>query len=201
LVTLTAATTTSISGIFANSHVAATPVFAVGAFLNGIRTPATATNTYGTAAAGYYSDRLDVYGDLHGNGTITEVVYYCDPVKNQLTRQEVVYPNTASTYTPVILITSVVSCTSTSTSGVFGYAPSPGNGVYPSVSMTLTAQSAIKSLETNQYVTLTKSLLNIQPRNMMTEYLRVTGGSTTESQPDPMASTYPNGELQPLLGQ
>jgi hypothetical protein len=200
-ITLTAATATSIKGIFKNNHVAGTPIIAVGAFLNGIRTPSAATNTFGTAATGYFSNRLDIYGDLHGNGTLTEVVYYCDPVLNQLTRQEVTYPNVAVAYSPAILINNVVSCASTSTSGVFGYAPSPGSGMFPGVSITITAQSQFLSLETGQYLTLSKTLLYIQPRNLVSEYNRVKGGDTTELQPDPLIATQPYGQLQPLIGQ
>jgi Tfp pilus assembly protein PilW len=200
-ITLTAASSAIVTGVFKNSHLAGAPIFAVGTFLDGIRTPMPATNTVGTAGTGYFSDRLDVYGDMHGNGTLTEVVYYCDPTKNQLTRQEITYPNAATVYTPAILLNNVVNCASTAGSGVFSYTASPGFSMFPSVSMTLTAQSATLSLETRQYITLTKTLLNVLPRNVLSGYARVNGGDTTEQQPDPLAASYPYGQLQPLLGQ
>jgi prepilin-type N-terminal cleavage/methylation domain-containing protein len=192
-VTLVSASSSSIRGVFQNAHLIGAPVVALGAFLNGIRTP---TAYLGSSTSGYYSNQLDLYGDIHGDGTLVEVYYYCNPQTKQFTRQEITYPATAATLPQAILLKNVTNCTTTATSGVFHYGVSPGSAVYPSVTVSITAQSLYPSPQTGLYDTLSKTI-NVQPRNILAEYNRVSGGDSTESQADPMAGTYPNGVLAP----
>jgi hypothetical protein len=69
--------------------------------------------------------------------------------------------------------------------------------LYPNVSTTLTAQSPYMNPQDRQVLTLTQSMLDVQPRNMLAGYNRISGGDTSEDQPDPMASSYPYGVLVP----
>ena len=168
-------TTNQISGIFTKSHSSGAIVSGWGAFLNGILS--------GAASPG--NNTLELFGDINSTGHITYVQYDCNFTNGTLTRTSTDILNTTTTKnSSVVLINNLVS----SGTDCFQYTngvPVGANTVYPTVAVTLTVQTNANDPQTGQPIQVTKTLLNINSRNVLAAIAMSNAGATTEVQPTP----------------
>jgi hypothetical protein len=173
-VTLVGATT--ITGVFNNNHNNGAPIVAIGVFPQGVLTASTATN-------------LKLFGDINGDGTLVYVEYVCNTVTGTLTRS--VTPISSATINGAqVLVSNLVA--NPGGTPCFQYATSVTTGGYtfiPSLGITLTVQTADVNAETGLPLTVTKSFLNIAPRNVDAGIILATSGSTDNLQPTPALVT------------
>jgi len=154
LVAVTAKTATTITGIFLNNHAAGAAVTAVGVFPAGIMT------TSG-------GSQLQLFGDINGDGNIYFVEYDCDTSAGTLSRSITNISGATNRSTADILVQNIIAnpggtaCFQPQTTALNGYT------FVTSLGITLSVQTASRDPQTNQYVTMTKSFLNIAPRNVI----------------------------------
>lgn len=167
-------TTNQISGIFTHSHGSGAIVSGWGAFLYGILS---ASSTGGNT--------LELFGDINSTGRLTYVQYDCNFNNNTLTRTSTDLLSTSTTMnTKQVLINNLVN----SGTNCFQYTngvPIGANTVYPTVAVTLTVQTNANDPQTGQPVQVTKTLLNINSRNVLAAIALNNAGATTEVQPTP----------------
>ena len=177
-VTVTALDTVAgtITAVFLNSHPANTVVRGYGIFYQGILSSSDGNN-------------LKIFGDINGDGSITYVKYTCDTSAGTLSRSmTVVTPTT----TALSLNASdvLVNNLTVNPGGVacFQYPTPIIAGPYtfvPSVAVTLSARTSKVDPQTKQYVTMTKSFLNLAPRNVLAGKELALSGSQTRLQLTP----------------
>ena len=152
-VSVSAISGSSVTGIFSKNHAQGSAVTAVGIFPQGIMSTSTAT-------------QLQLFGDLYSDGTLQFAEYTCDTTAGTFSRS-ITPVSAAANNAAQILIGNVVAnpggtaCFQYTSRLISGYT------FVTSVGVTLTVQTAQKDPQTNQYVTLTKSFLNIAPRNVL----------------------------------
>ena len=163
-----------ITAVFSKAHPANAPVNAFGLFPQGIR---------GTSS----STLLKIFGDINGDNTITYVEYNCSGTT--LTRSEWQVPSSgARTLVRTgTLVTDVIANPGSPPTPCFQYATATAAGVtfVTSVTVTLSVQSAANDPFTKQRVSMTKSSLNLSPRNLLTGIDLAQGGFTGRFQPIP----------------
>src|SRR5215813_3278643 len=173
-VTAVNAGTSQITAVFTKAHPANAPVNAFGLFPQGIRTTSSGT-------------LLKIFGDINGDNTITYVEYDCSG--STLTRSEWQVPSSgARTLVRTgTLVTDVIANPGSPPTPCFQYATATAAGVtfVTSVTVTLSVQSAANDPFTKQRVSMTKSSLNLSPRNLLTGIDLAQGGFTGRFQPIP----------------
>jgi prepilin-type N-terminal cleavage/methylation domain-containing protein len=173
LVTLTAVTATTITATFANAHLAATPINVLGVFPSGI-VPTTAGPTSPSTA-----NILNIVGDINSDGSLVYVRYVCTPgttaAPGTLTRSvTTITPGVNTTSANQTLLTTVVGGVG---AACFQYiqpaAVTVGATAYTfvtNVGFTLSVQATRVDPQTGVYPTMTKSFLNLAPRNVLAGY-------------------------------
>lgn len=179
-VTVTAVTATSLSAIFTKSHSSGAPVTALGVFPSGVLT------TTSTAS------RLDLFGDINGDGTIVYVRYTCDTVGGTLSRSST--PITLSTLnTTQVLLQGLVAnpggtaCFQYTTTTVGSYT------LVTNVAVTLTVETSETDPQTGSYITQTKTFNNLVPRNLLAGVDLANSSLTTLLQTTPAGVTTLSG--------
>jgi prepilin-type N-terminal cleavage/methylation domain-containing protein len=159
-VTLTAvsASTGQITGVFGNAHPAGAIIKVYGTFPNGIMASSTAT-------------QLKLLGDINSDGTLVYVEYDCNPNAagtGTLTRSITpVTPLTIAANASVPLLNNLL--TNPGGTPCFAYTTqvAAGNTFVTNVAITLSVQATYLDQQTRQPMTMTKSLLNVAPRNVL----------------------------------
>jgi len=153
VVSVTAISGSTVTGIFNKNHASGTGVTAVGIFPQGIMSSSTST-------------QLKLFGDLFGDGTMMYAQYNCDTTVGTLSRS--VTPVSASSINPSqVLIADVIPnpggtpCFQYTTTSISGFT------FVTSVAMTISVRTDQRDPQTNAFVTMTKSFLNIAPRNVL----------------------------------
>ena len=153
VVSVTAISGSTVTGIFNKNHASSASVNAVGIFPQGIMSPSTST-------------QLMLFGDLFGDGTLMYARYNCDTTAGTLSRS--VTPVSASSINPSqVLIADVIPnpggtpCFQYTTTSISGFT------FVTSVAMTISVRTEQRDPQTNAFVTMTKSFLNIAPRNVL----------------------------------
>jgi Tfp pilus assembly protein PilW len=207
----------SITTTFGNSHSSGDPIFPHGVFADGV-VPATETTGPSTAST------LHIYGDLAGNGMITVVDYVCPTstttpsytdssgtVWAPLLRYE--YDDALGTSTVTTM--KVLNMVAVTSGGCFLYTPATAtvNGTtwtfVIDVSVSIRAMAGVLSNDgttlsplidpdTHQPVTVTRSFLNIQPRNILASY-RFANYCSTNSLTDGEIMAMPSA-IQSMIG-
>jgi prepilin-type N-terminal cleavage/methylation domain-containing protein len=182
-VTLTAVSATQISGIFAKSHpVAGAPITALGSFLDGV--------VHTTAAHGSTPTTLNLFGDINGDGTLVYVRYVCNvgtpAAPGTLTRSvTTITPGVNTIAASQTLLNTVIG----PAGGCFQYVqpiePNTGLTFVTSVGFTVSVQATVPDPQTGQYATMTKSFLNLSPRNVAAGYEQAAAKVTTRLQQAP----------------
>jgi prepilin-type N-terminal cleavage/methylation domain-containing protein len=181
----------------AGSCCAATPLYALGTIPGGIL-PLTDPVDSAPPTPGQSSQyQLELWGDLAGNGKSLIFVKYACPTAypGNFTRQQWdVQTGTPQTAAPVVLLDNVIDCKFTYPDPSTLHTTSVGGGtqMVTSVGISLTIQSQTKDPVTGNYVTLKKSLLTIQPRNIIAADQQNQSGYTQELQPNPTSGIFAN---------
>jgi|HubBroStandDraft_6_1064221.scaffolds.fasta_scaffold291673_2 prepilin-type N-terminal cleavage/methylation domain-containing protein len=212
-VTIVSLTSTSVNGIFANNHpTAGAVIYAIGVSPNGIVAPSTSATTPGgvscvtvptgvtyTATDGSTCNVLNVWGDLNSDGTLVYVRYTCNTTTTPgtLTRSvTTITPgaNTVST-AQTLLSTLTPNPPSSAPTPCFQYDLSTQqitvNGVtstyymIANIGLTLSVQTLKPDPLTGQYLTMTKSFLDLSPRNILAGYEQANWGDASRLQNQP----------------
>ena len=178
-----------------NSVVYPTPLYGMGTYPQGILPPGT------TASGGSTSTQLELFGDLNGAGNSFYLVQYNCPSSSggSFTRTLYTIGNKSVTQSgqTTNLIDNVVSCSFTypatlPTVSVTACNGSTTESVITSVGVSVTAQSKMPDPQTGQYIQITKSFLNIQPRNIVAALNAASGTVANELQSNPNPSNNSN---------
>ena len=211
-VTIVSLTSTSINGIFANNHASGAVIHAIGVSPNGIISPSSSATTPGgvscvtvpigvtyTATDGSTCNVLNLWGDFNSDGTLLYVRYTCDTstTPGTLTRSvTTITPgvNTIST-AQTLLSTLIPNPPSSAPTPCFQYDLSTQqitvNGVtntyymIANIGLTISVQTLKPDPLTNQYLTMTKSFLNLSPRNILAGYEQAYWGDASRLQNQP----------------
>jgi prepilin-type N-terminal cleavage/methylation domain-containing protein len=194
LVTLTNVSSTTITAIFANAHASGVPITVLGAFPSGVVPPGTTDGSTSVNEPGV--SVLNLFGDINSDGSLVYVRYTCDTsvTPGTLTRS-------------VTTITPGVNTISTAQTLLSTLIPNPGNTpcfqytTYPvtivtstgstvynfvtNVGLTMSVQSVKQDPQTNQYLTMTKSFLDMSPRNVLSAFELANAGLANRIQAAP----------------
>ena len=181
----------AIQGIFQLNHAAPSPVVAQGAFPQGVLTTAP-------------GNQLQIFGDINADGTLAYVEYDCNPgtanAPGTLTRSlTVLAPGVATQNQPQILLNNLLAnpnnapCFTPSMGAGGAVAPnncSVGANAFTCVTdvqVMLTVQTAERDPQTDGFVTMTKSFLNLSSRNVFAAWFNATSASPVPNllQPNP----------------
>jgi prepilin-type N-terminal cleavage/methylation domain-containing protein len=181
LVTLTGVTASTITAIFGKAHAAGVPINVLGVFPNGIVVPAT---TDGSTA-----NVLNLFGDLNADGSLVYVRYTCTPgtaaAPGTLTRSvTTILPGVDALSADQILLSTVVGGTG---AVCFQYTTTAAAGFtfVTNVGFTLSVQATRPDPQTGVYPQMTKSFLNLAPRNVLAGLELANAGITNRLQPTP----------------
>jgi type II secretory pathway pseudopilin PulG len=163
LVTVLNVTATTIKAIFANAHAIGAPINALGVFPSGIVPPGTVD--------GSTANVLNIFGDINADGSLVYVRYTCTPgtsaAPGTLTRSvTTIVPGVNTIGASQTLLSTVIggaglACFQYTTQGAAGYT------FVTNVGFTLSVQATRPDPLTLQYSQMTKSFLNLAPRNVM----------------------------------
>ena len=209
-VTLTAVTSTSISGIFTNNHSSGAVLHAIGVSPNGIVAPSSSATTSGgvscvtvpsgmaayTATDGSTCNVLNLWGDLNSDGSLVYVRYTCNTstVPGTLTRSvTTITPGANTISTAQTLLSTLIANPPTSAPApCFQYDMSTQqitvNGVtstyymIANIGLTVSVRTLKPDPVTNQYLTMTKSFLDLSPRNILAGYEQAYAGDASRLQ-------------------
>jgi prepilin-type N-terminal cleavage/methylation domain-containing protein len=186
-----------------NSSLYPVPIYGLGTYPQGVLPPGT------TQSGGSTSSQLELFGDLTGGGNSLLLVKYACPTVAGGSFTRTLYtvgPSSTTQISSVNLIdnvavqNNVIQCW-------FTYPPTAnwpsvsvpscsGNSteqVITSVGVTITANSKMADPKTGQIVSVTKSFLNIQPRNVISALNAASGTVANELQSNPNPSQNANG--------
>lgn len=157
LVVITALDTSAnkISGIFTLSHSIGTPINVLGVFPSGVMSSSTAT-------------QLRLFGDINADGSLVYVHYDCDILGGKLTRSvTTVAPGTTTSNSGQILLNTLLP--NPGGAACFQYATVTA-GTYTfvtKIAITMTVRTTTSDPQTGAYKTLTKTLRDLAPRNVL----------------------------------
>jgi len=181
LVTLTAVTAATITTIFGKPHAAGVPINVLGVFPNGVVAPATAD--------GSTANVLNIFGDINADGSLVYVRYTCTPgtaaAPGTLTRSvTTILPGVDAISASQTLLSTVVGgagavCFQYTTTAAAGFT------FVTNVGFTLSVQATKPDPQTGAYPQMTKSFLNLAPRNVSAGLELANVGITTRLQPTP----------------
>jgi type II secretory pathway pseudopilin PulG len=179
-VAITAIVGSTITGVFTKTHSAGALVSLVGMFPQGILSASDANHLY-------------LIGDINSDGNLYYVVYTCTqtstPPYGTLTRSITQLPATTVSAADT-LVQNVVP--NPDGSACFSYATSQtvsGYTFIPGVGITLSTQLPQKDPQSQQYVTVTNSFLNLSPRNILYGLNLATSSLANLLQPLPLQGT------------
>jgi prepilin-type N-terminal cleavage/methylation domain-containing protein len=194
LVTLTAVASTTMSGIFKNAHASGAPVTVLGAYPSGIVPPGATDGS--TSVAGPAKSVLNMYGDINGDGSLVYIRYTCDTsvTPGTLTRSvTVITPGVNTINTAQTLLSTLIPNPASTAfpTGVpcFQYTSypvgTPSNTYVTNVGLTISVRSLTPDPQTQAYLQMTKSFLDLSPRNVLAGFELGNAGLTTRLQAQP----------------
>jgi prepilin-type N-terminal cleavage/methylation domain-containing protein len=170
-VVISAITSPSItfSPALAQIHSVGDPIAAIGSFPSGI-VSTTATDPSSATT-------LNLFGDINGDGTLVYVRYVCTvgttAAPGTLTRSvTTITPGVNTIAASQTLLNTVIG----PAGGCFQYVQQPESSTgtaytfVTSVGFTVSVQATVPDPQTGQYATMTKSFLNLSPRNVAAGY-------------------------------
>jgi len=167
LVTVTALTATTIKAIFAKAHSivpTAPPITALGVFPSGIVPPG--------AADPSTANVLNIFGDINADGSLVYVRYTCTPgtsaAPGTLTRSvTTITPGVNAIGASQTLLSTLIGGAGLACFQYVSQASTSGFTFVSNVGFTLSVQATRPDPQTLQYSTMTKSFLNLAPRNVL----------------------------------
>ena len=164
-------------------HAAGVPISVTGGFAAGV-VPSTTAN-------GSTATKLKIFGDVNGNGSMVYVEYWCDTASGRLYRNST--PFTAGVKpaytTDMVLIDNILA--NPGGTPCFTYQTQSAGGVdyVTDVAITLTVRTQNRDVNTNDFQTESKALLNVSPRNVFNVWQLAGLGVTNRVQPTPASVT------------
>jgi hypothetical protein len=172
--------TTSAMG---SAHAGGVPIAVTGGFAAGVVPTSTANGSTAT--------KLKIFGDINGNGSMVYVEYWCDTANGRLYRNSVPFTAGAKpAYTvDMVLIDNILA--NPGGTACFTYQTQPAGGVdyVTDVAITLTVRTQNRDVNTNDFQTESKALLNVSPRNVFNVWQLAGLGVTNRVQPTPASVT------------
>jgi hypothetical protein len=172
------ATQISVAALTKN-HAINVPVKASGGFSAGVVPAAVANGSTGTV--------LKIFGDINGDGNMVYVEYTCDTAAGRLYRNSMAFNAGAKPAVTVeqILIDNIMP--NPDGTACFTYQTQAVNGTVfvIDVAITLTVRTVSRDRNTGQFMTETKALLNVSPRNVFNVWQLAGLGVTNRVQPIP----------------
>jgi len=164
-ITISTITSTTFTATFAKTHIAATPIYAIGSAPNGV-IPNSGTDPSSATT-------LNLFGDINGDGTLVYVRYVCTvgttSAPGTLTRSvTTITPGVNTVSTSQTLLSTVIG----PAGGCFQYVTTSDSTTgtaytfVTSVGFTVSVQATVADPQTGQYASMTKSFLNLSPRNV-----------------------------------
>ncbi|MCU1385088.1 MAG: hypothetical protein JWL71_3785 [Acidobacteria bacterium] len=193
---------TTFTACFTQPHLAATTTFrALGGFASGIVAP--------SVANGSTPNKLKLYGDINGDGTMVYIEYYCDNGDAGTAGSFNLYRNVVTPFVPFgaaapvkppvaasMVLLGNVHPNPVDSSGLvrpcFQYqepVPASVAGMVLDVAVTLTVWTQSADPITHQFQTETKALLNVSPRNVFFTWEFAGLGYMNRIQPTPAVIT------------
>jgi len=157
LVTVTALNTSpsQITGVFNNNHLSGAVINALGVFPQGVMSSSTA-------------DQLQLFGDIHGDGSLVYIHYDCNATAGTLSRSVTpVTPTVSASNASQVLLNNLIAnpgatpCFQITTTTV------GSNTFVTNVALTLSVKTSAPDPQTGAYLTMTKSYQNLAPRNVL----------------------------------
>ena len=179
------ATVTALNGnqittaALVKSHVAGVPVTAPGGFSSGVVPTTMANGSTGTV--------LKIFGDINSDGNMVYVEYRCDTNAGRLYRNAMPFTNGAKPAVTVeqVLIDNITANPDGAPCFTYQTQTVGGTSFVIDVAITLTVRSASRNLNTAQFETETKALLNVSPRNVFNVWQLAGLGINNRIQPIP----------------
>ena len=188
LVTLTAVTSTTMSGVFQNAHASGAPVTVLGAFPSGIVPPGATDGSTSVTEPG--KSVLNMYGDVNGDGSLVYIRYTCDTsaTPGTLTRSvTVITPGVNTINTAQTLLSTLIPNPGGTPCFQYTSYPvgTPSNTYVTNVGLTISVRSLTPDPQTQAYLTMTKSFLDLSPRNILAAFELGNAGLKTRLQAQP----------------
>jgi prepilin-type N-terminal cleavage/methylation domain-containing protein len=165
------------------THAAGVPVSVTGGFAAGV-VPSTAAN-------GSTATRLKIFGDINGNGSMVYVEYWCDTANGRLYRNSMPFTAGAKpAYTvDMVLIDNILPNPGGTPCFTYQTQSAGGADYVIDVAITLTVRTQNRDVNTNDFQTESKALLNVSPRNVFNVWQLAGLGNTNRVQPTPASVT------------
>ena len=153
------ATVTLVAPLGEN-HPGGTAVNVPGGFAAGVVPP--------NAANGSTAQRLKIFGDIHGDGNMVYVEYWCDLVNGRLYRNSMPFTaaNKPAPGVEQILIDNIEANPDGTPCFTYQTKAVTGTTFVVTVAITLTVRTQQRDLNTGDFQRETKALLNVAPRNV-----------------------------------
>lgn len=182
-VTLTAAAAGSITGKFAEAHIAGEPVTILGGFPTGVVPPTLANGSTGT--------KLKLYGDINDDGQMVYVEYTCDFATNNLYRNVMAWNagSKPALTEEMVLLNNVIANPGNTPCFTYQTELVTGTTYVTGVAVTLSVRSQQIDHYSKQTLAATKTLLNVSPRNIFLVWSMASIGITNRLQPMPPTVT------------
>ncbi len=181
-------TTMTISPGFAHAHALGAAVTVLGAFPSGVVPPGTTDGSTSVAEPGV--SVLNLVGDINSDGSLVYVRYTCDTsvTPGTLTRSiTTVTPGVNTISAAQTLLSTLIP--NPGGTACFQYTSypvgTPSNTYVTNVGLTVSVRSLRPDPQTNQYLTMTKSFLDMSPRNVLAGFELGNAGLTNRIQAAP----------------
>jgi hypothetical protein len=164
-------------------HLVGTSVTAPGGFSSGVVPPSVANGSTGS--------RLKIFGDIHDDGNMVYVEYWCDLANGRLYRNSMPFTAGAKPVPGVeqILIDNIEA--NPDGTPCFTYQQKNVTGVpfVIDVAITLTVRTQARDKNTADFQRETKALLNVSPRNVFNTWEQASLDIDNRVQPTPASVT------------
>jgi prepilin-type N-terminal cleavage/methylation domain-containing protein len=190
LVNLTAISGNQITAIFAKPHANGASINALGVFPNGIVPPGATDGSTSVAEPGV--SVLNLFGDVNADGSLVYVRYRCDTstTPGTLTRSvTTITPGVNTINTAQTLLSTLIpnpnntACFQYTTTSVV--VAGTTYTFVTNVGVTLSVQTLTRDPQTQQYLTMTKSFLDLSPRNVLAGFELANAGDASRLQAAP----------------
>lgn len=162
---------TSLTAVFTKNHSNGTLVWAGGVFPQGILSSST-------------GNVLQLFGDINGDGTLVYEEYTCDATGTL--RRSITPIGATLKEAAVTLVQGVTANPDGTACFTYSTATSSGYTFVTNVGFTVTTRLSEIDPQTGNYATVTKSFLNLSPRNIKAGLALAQAGMTAPLQPTPL---------------
>jgi prepilin-type N-terminal cleavage/methylation domain-containing protein len=190
LVAITAIGSGTVTGIFTKSHASGAPVTVLGAMPSGIVPPGATDGSTSNTEPGV--SVLNLVGDINGDGTLVYVRYTCNTsvTPGTLSRSvTTITPGNNTISSAQTLLSTLIPNPGSPGTPCFQYTPysvgTPANTYVTNVGLTISVQSLSPDPQTHTYLTMTKSFLDLSPRNVLSAFELGNAGLTQRLQVAP----------------